>query len=54
MNKREATREWGSSFDAIQTNMILELWKHNPDDWEEVTILEEDKDLDIYDTLLPM
>lgn len=39
---REATEAWANGFNAIPTEMIWQLMIDHLDDWEEVTIFEDD------------
>ena len=49
--KREAAEAWVREFNAIPQGMISELMSHNPDEWREVTVMDEDEEFDDY---LPM
>lgn len=48
---REATQVWVNEFNAIPQGMIEQLMIDHPDEWEEVTIFDED---DEPDGVLPM
>ena len=40
----EAAHELVKEFNAVDTEMIDELMMHNPDDWEDVTVMSGDED----------
>ena len=48
---REATQAWVNEFNAIPQGMIEQLMADHPDEWEEVTVFDEDDEP--YD-VLPM
>lgn len=47
----EAVRTWVNEFNAIPTDMIAQLMADHPDDWEEVTVFDENYE---PDDVLPM
>lgn len=38
MTIREATSEWVSRFDAVQTGTLRKLYGYDPDEWQEITV----------------
>lgn len=48
---KEAVYAWVNEFNAVPTDMIAQLMADHPDDWEEVTVFDEDDELD---DVLPM
>ena len=48
---REATQAWVNEFNAISRSMIEQLMIGHPDEWEEITVFDED---DEPDDFLPM
>lgn len=41
---KEATEKFVNELNAVETTMIGELMYHNPDDWEDVTVMNGDED----------
>ena len=49
---RDATERWVSSMNAYPLRMIEILYKHNPEDWEEVTESDEEE-YEYYNDVFP-